>query len=304
MSDQANLRVLVVDDDELALATISHVLTAAGCTVFPLATAIGVTQFVLSHDIDVVILDLQMPALRGDRLASMLRGNKRLKDVPVVIVSAAPDHELNAICSKIPGVVPLSKKRMQRELAELVHQQALTKYGTLEADASASEPPRGVSIPPEQTMVIPALPGSRASSSLNTDFVSSLPQQLVRLTRVWREASLGDGPAQLEFLSVLQELKRDCLMFGFTAFSDVLGATEELVKSLRSNTRVFGSASVAVLGALNALARMVREGSNGGQSDTAQVVARLNSERVRLSEPPAANTATRSLVRKRTGEAR
>src|SRR5688500_5361127 len=89
MSDGGNFRILVVDDDELAVAAISHVLTEAGCLVTCLATAIGVTQVVLSQNIEVVILDLQMPALRGDRLASMLRGNKRLRDVPVVLVSAA-----------------------------------------------------------------------------------------------------------------------------------------------------------------------------------------------------------------------
>ena len=91
MSGEANFRVLVVDDDELAVAAMSYVLSEAGCTVTRLATPIGVTQVVLAQDIDVVILDLQMPALRGDRLASMLRGNKKLKHVPVVLVSASPE---------------------------------------------------------------------------------------------------------------------------------------------------------------------------------------------------------------------
>ncbi len=120
MSEGGNFRVLVVDDDEIAVAAISSVLSDAGCIVSTLSTPIGVSQVAIDLNVEVVILDLHMPALRGDQLAATLRGNKRLQDIPVVLVSAAPDEELAMIASHLPGVVTLSKRRVRRDLVDVV----------------------------------------------------------------------------------------------------------------------------------------------------------------------------------------
>jgi CheY-like chemotaxis protein len=272
MSDGGNFRVLVVDDDEVAVAAISFVLAEAGCSVTRLATPIGVTQVVLAQNIDVVLLDLQMPALRGDKLASMLRGNKRLKDVPVVLVSAAPEDELRTICRTIPGVVALPKKRVRGDLAKLVNELAVKKRAAADSERGLEV---GASIVPQ------ASDGAREHSS---DFFTRVPQQLVQMTKLWREASYGGTHSQGELLRLLEQVSADCDMLGFEALGEVLAGIEKLVTSLRAGARAPGAVSVSVLAALNALSRCARDVDAVRQADVGPIVARLAIEQKRLVE--------------------
>jgi CheY-like chemotaxis protein len=311
MSDGGNFRVLVVDDDEIAVAAISYVLAEAGCAVTRLATPIGVTQIVLAQNIDVVILDLQMPALRGDKLAMMLRGNKRLKDVPVVLVSAAPEQELRTICRSIPGVVALPKRRMQNELAKLVHELAVKKRAAVNSErgleVGASIVPQAPSIPPA---ALPRLVFSGAGDGSSrearaSEFVARLPRELVAMTKLWRETSYGVTHSQLELLKLLEQLNGECQSLPCASVGAVLSAIEELVKALRPGARAPGSASVSVLAALNSLTRIVRDGPDAMHMlDAAPITNRLGIERERLNEAGASGADASELARQNAGGGR
>jgi CheY-like chemotaxis protein len=308
MSDGGNFRVLVVDDDEIAVAAISSVLSEAGCAVTRLATPIGVTQIVLAQNIDVVILDLQMPALRGDKLAMMLRGNKRLKDVPVVLVSAAPEQELRAICRSIPGVVALPKRRMQKELSKLVHELAVKKRAAADGarglEVGASIVPQAPSVPPMPIRFMQSgITEGGSREGLAAIFLSRLPRELVLMTKLWRETSYGVTHSQQELLKLLEQLIAECRKLEYSAVGAVLSAIEELVKAVRAGARAPGSASVSVLAALNALTRIVRDGADAiSLIDAAPITARLGIERERLNE--AAASAPDEQARQNAGGSR
>jgi CheY-like chemotaxis protein len=310
MSDGGNFRVLVVDDDEIAVAAISSVLAEAGCAVTRLATPIGVTQIVLAQNIDVVILDLQMPALRGDKLAMMLRGNKRLKDVPVVLVSAAPEQELRTICKAIPGVVALPKRRMQNELAKLVHELAVKKRaasdGSRGLEVGASIVPHALSMPPmPMRLASSGITEGVSREALAATLLSSLPRELVTMTKLWRETSYGVTHSQLELLKVLERLIAGCRKLDYASVGAVLVGIEGLVKTLRAGVRVPGSASVSVLAALNALTRLVRDGADAMHLiDAAPITARLAIERERLNEASASGAEAAEPARQNAGGGR
>jgi PleD family two-component response regulator len=111
--------VLVIDDSEIARAQMVDVLTEAGMKVVDLPSPIGATRTILEHEVTVVVLDLFMPTMRGDRLAALFRGNPRLKNLGVVLVSGANEAELRRLSNEVDADAIVSKARLG-ELADAV----------------------------------------------------------------------------------------------------------------------------------------------------------------------------------------
>ena len=66
-------RILVVDDDELHLDLVSRTLRAHGFEVATSQSAIGVSNSVRSFRPDVVLVDVNIPALSGDKVVETVR---------------------------------------------------------------------------------------------------------------------------------------------------------------------------------------------------------------------------------------
>jgi CheY-like chemotaxis protein len=112
--------VLVIDDNEIALAAIRTLLEAAGVAVECLPTAIGATQAILRHGIRVVVADLNMPAITGSSLVTMLRKNPRLRDVSVVLISGDPPDSLTLVAAQVGAAGSVSKQDMHQALVPMV----------------------------------------------------------------------------------------------------------------------------------------------------------------------------------------
>ena len=111
--------VLVIDDSEIARVSMSQVLHEAGYRVFTLPSPIGATRMILNHNIGVVVADVLMPGMRGDRLAALFRSNPRFRKVGVVLVSGAADVELNELALEVRANATLQKSRL-KELPDVV----------------------------------------------------------------------------------------------------------------------------------------------------------------------------------------
>jgi CheY-like chemotaxis protein len=84
--------VLIVDDDPVVLEVISAVLESVGYVVQVRDSALGTTAVIFHNQPDIVLLDIEMPALNGLRIARLLR-EKKLKTA-VILHSGRPAHEL------------------------------------------------------------------------------------------------------------------------------------------------------------------------------------------------------------------
>jgi CheY-like chemotaxis protein len=82
-------RVLIVDDEEDARLMISAVAAAAGLTVVEAADGRQALD-ILQHDADfgLVICDKMMPHVDGYEVIRYMRGDERLKDIPVIMSTA------------------------------------------------------------------------------------------------------------------------------------------------------------------------------------------------------------------------
>lgn len=114
------MRVLVIDDDDIAREVLCEELRTAGHKVFALPSPIGATRIIQEKKIDTVVIDIVMPALRGDKLAKLLRGNPKFAQLGVILVSGDPTLELTKLANGIDADAVLNKGQLRGELARAV----------------------------------------------------------------------------------------------------------------------------------------------------------------------------------------
>jgi CheY-like chemotaxis protein len=104
-------RILVIDDDEVALQAITDVLEEAGYEVHGLTSPVGAADAAeRDHDILAVVVDLQLPVMRGDNIARVFKTRPMLRHLPFVLVSGGEGPEaLDALRASLPRVQVVSK---------------------------------------------------------------------------------------------------------------------------------------------------------------------------------------------------
>ena len=110
------MRILIIDDDDIVRELLSSILKRAGHTVFELATAIGATRSIFEHDIDAVVVDVNLPDISGDKLARVLRQNSRGARLGIVLVSSLPIDELRALAMVAQADAVCSKADIRARL--------------------------------------------------------------------------------------------------------------------------------------------------------------------------------------------
>jgi CheY-like chemotaxis protein len=114
------IHVLVIDDDEIAREYMCDVLRKAGFVVEDMPSSIGVTNRVVREHFHVVVIDVMMPAIRGDKLAHLLKKNPQLRELAVVMVSGAPREELEQLGSDIDPSRVVNKANARTQLVDAV----------------------------------------------------------------------------------------------------------------------------------------------------------------------------------------
>lgn len=120
MATTTGARVLVIDDDEVALMTLERILLKQGFGVHTMVSPIGATRVVRDQGIAVVVCDLNMPAMQGDAFARLFRRTRLFKDVGLILVSAAPEDELERLSDEGVADAVVHKSAVERELVPTV----------------------------------------------------------------------------------------------------------------------------------------------------------------------------------------
>lgn len=85
--------ILVIDDSEDTLTLVSQVLGEEH-KVFAIDSWVHATDYIFKHDIDLILLDINMPGLSGDKLAEVLMRSVKSKPVNIVLFSAMDEADL------------------------------------------------------------------------------------------------------------------------------------------------------------------------------------------------------------------
>jgi CheY-like chemotaxis protein len=100
--------VLVVDDDPITLEVAKERLQGAGYEVHVRDQALGTTEYIAKTQPDIVLLDVMMPGLSGDKLAELLHRRERTREVPIILHSSKESHDLDPLVksSGALGAIP------------------------------------------------------------------------------------------------------------------------------------------------------------------------------------------------------
>ena len=113
-------RVLIIDDDEIVAEAMREIIARDGHQVLAVPSAIGATQVILRENVRVVVLDIHMPSISGDKLAQLLRKNPRLKHIGIILVSGIEQNQLEALAQEVSADAVVTKHKMRSELATAV----------------------------------------------------------------------------------------------------------------------------------------------------------------------------------------
>lgn len=103
----APLRILVVDDDPIALEVARERLTRLGFEVTTRSESLGTTGWILQNRPDCVLLDVMMPALSGSELANVLR--RRLLKTCIILHSSKSQQEIDTLVRETGASGGISK---------------------------------------------------------------------------------------------------------------------------------------------------------------------------------------------------
>ncbi len=92
--------ILLVDDEPFILSATAGLLRSAGHEVHTCEQWMGVANAVREVNPDVILLDYNMPSIKGDDLCAILKRNLIKSDMRIVIFSSEPESDLIQIVAR------------------------------------------------------------------------------------------------------------------------------------------------------------------------------------------------------------
>lgn len=115
-------RILVVDDSEITLEVVRRHLEAAGCEVTTLTSALRLNAAIQSQRPELILLDVGMPGLAGDKAAAILKRHRCSREIPVVLHSAIDRAQLKRLAAETGATGYIRKTADGKQLVnQVVH---------------------------------------------------------------------------------------------------------------------------------------------------------------------------------------
>jgi CheY-like chemotaxis protein len=251
-------RVLVIDDDEIALQAISDVLTEAGFQVRTMASPIGATQVIADDGIQAAVIDLNMPLMSGDRLVALIRSWDRLRDLPVVLISGSSAKRLEEVGQHLPDVPVVTKDSMKRVLVSVV------------ARALSSRADRNETTSTQRI----------CRDEIISAFLAGLPEQMQRLQRAFDQQLSTPGASPDALQNALSSLRAQAQLAALEPISELVqGFSQVIATSQGSDSPELRATASALFAALSGLAQ-----EQGGLAAISVKVAPVLSRLERLAQ--------------------
>lgn len=94
------MKIIVVDDSEIVREMARGTLEDAGFRVILLDSPFSLSKVLQTERPDLALVDVNMPALRGDKVVQ-ITGRHNLFKCPIVLYSETPEAELRAITLQV-----------------------------------------------------------------------------------------------------------------------------------------------------------------------------------------------------------
>src|SRR3984885_11281756 len=173
----AGERVLVIDDSPTITKVVQLVLTKAGYEVQTAPDGEAGLVAVRASRPDLILLDFVMPRMNGYQFCRELTADPKLRDIPVILMSAKGD-QVGERFVKVMGIVDYITKPFSPEAITAVVQHTVGKYGpagTVEEDAPSLVAGEDLSATDEADRT---LARSTALAQLRTSIIEALAAQV------------------------------------------------------------------------------------------------------------------------------
>jgi CheY-like chemotaxis protein len=81
-------RILVLDDDQALLGVMKEILSLSGFDVVISAPTYDISELIMTHHPDLIIMDFLMNEVNGGELCSIIKNDPSTHHVPVILLSA------------------------------------------------------------------------------------------------------------------------------------------------------------------------------------------------------------------------
>ena len=115
-------RNLVVDDDMVCLKTVQKYLTEAGFEAIGALSGIQAEHLVEETDIDLMLLDIEMPVMNGFTALEQIRDLPNGKQMPVIFLTGRKDRDTVKHCASVGAEAYITKPVRKENLLERVNE--------------------------------------------------------------------------------------------------------------------------------------------------------------------------------------
>ncbi len=113
--------ILIIDDCKLTLAIARDILKDAGYDVIVASSGIEANKYIYCpFPPAVILIDVEMPLLRGDRKVRLLKASPSSQAIPVVLISHKSEAELQSLCEESGADCYIPKPLQKDALLALV----------------------------------------------------------------------------------------------------------------------------------------------------------------------------------------
>mgnify|MGYP000262410578 CR=1 FL=1 len=114
--------ILVVEDSPTMRQLISFAMRrVAGSRVIEASDGVDALKKLSSEQVDLILVDINMPVMDGLKLTSLVRGNPAYKDIPIIIITTEGAEEDRKRALAIGANAYLTKPIQTQELIKLVN---------------------------------------------------------------------------------------------------------------------------------------------------------------------------------------
>jgi DNA-binding response OmpR family regulator len=239
--------VLVIDDSPTITKVVQLVLTKAGYQVNTAADGEAGLVAVREHRPDLILLDFVMPRMNGYQFCRELVADAKLRDIPVVLMSAKGD-QVGERFVKVMGIVDYITKPFSPEAITAVVQHTIGKYSPTTSKESSPSLVSGEDLAATDDADRTAAKAA-ALAGLRTAILEQIDVRVGALFQLAADSS-GDDEVATDRPAVLEAVKHaldDATLGRLLGTTDVGLIVDEGAPGLRGDLRVVPLAEVLQL---------------------------------------------------------
>ncbi|GEM48837.1 response regulator [Deinococcus cellulosilyticus] len=117
-------KILVADDETSIRTMLEMILSADGHEVISVSDGRETLEYLKNNTPDAILLDVRMPDISGLEICSRVKRVSRLKNVPVILLTAMDDQQTQreAKLARADGIIykPLSGKNLRTRVRSII----------------------------------------------------------------------------------------------------------------------------------------------------------------------------------------